>query len=257
MADGNDNPQSQGNQGGQPQGSQQQSQGGQQQSQEQNVPDGYLPQSTVDDIVERRLARERQQFQKQLQGLGFESLDEVEKLKKAQAEREKQELEERQEYKELAERIRAEKDQEIRKRDEELNELRRRHLNAQAERAVLAAATQHGAVAPEQVARLVRNDIRVDEDGRPYVVDAQGNRRTDGRGGELTVNSYVEQFLSENPHFQRAAEGRGAGGRGSGGGTPPANTGDIDLERAKHDLEYALEHEAEIERMLKSGELTA
>lgn len=255
MADSNDDT-NQGAAGGEMSGgAQQQPQGGQQ-SQGPKVPDGYLHQSAIDDIIERRLARERQSFQKQLSEHGFESLDEVAKLKKAQAEREKAELEERQEYKQLAERIRAEKDEEIKRRDEELKRVRSQYLSSQAERAVIAAATTHGAVVPEQVARLIRDDIRVDEDGRPYVADAQGNPRTDGKGGDLTVDAYVSRFLTDNPHFQRAADGRGAGGRG-GGGNPPPTHGDIDIERAKRDPDYFLEHEKEIERRIKSGELTA
>ena len=219
------------------------------------VPDGYLHQDDVNRIIEQRLARERQQYQAQLSDLGFKDLDEVAKLKKAQAEREKQELEDRQQYKELAEKIRAEKDEELRKRDDEINSLRSRYLSTQAERFIVSAATKHHAVAPDQVAQLVRGDIRIDDDGHAYVVDQQGNRRTDGKGGDLTVDAYVEQFLTNNPHFKRAAAGLGAGGRS--GGTPPASNGTVDLARAKRDPDYFLQHKEEIERRLKSGELTA
>lgn len=219
------------------------------------APEGYLHQDDVNRIVEQRLAREREQYAKQLGDLGFKSLDEVSNLKKAQAEREHKELEEQQRYRELAEKIRAEKDEEIRKRDEENTALRRRYLDTQAERSIVSAATKHNAVAPEQVALLVRDSIRIDDDGHAYVVDSQGNRRTDGKGGDLTVDTYVEQFLTNNSHFQRAATGHGAGGRS--GGTPPPATGSVDLARAKRDPDYFLEHQDEIERRIKSGELTA
>ena len=218
--------------------------------------DGFLHRDDVNRIVEERLAREREQYRTKLAELGIKDLDEVAKLKKQLAEREKQELEENEKWRDLAEKIRAEKDEEIRKREQELAETRRAYLNAQAERAIVAAATKHEAVAPEQLGLLVRDRIRIDDNGNPYVVDNQGNRRTNGKGGELTIDEYVKEFLTENPHFQRAARGQGAGGRPAGG-NPPPSPGDIDINRAKRDIDYALQHQDEIERRIKAGEYTA
>lgn len=217
------------------------------------VPEGYLSQDQVNKIIEQRLARERAQHDARLSELGFSSFDEVAALKKAQAEREKKELEDRQQYKELAEKIRQEKDEELRKRTEEYERLKSQYVGTQAERAILTAATHHGAIAPEQVARLVRDSIRVDDDGQPYVVDRAGNRRTDGKGGDLSVSQFVGEFLQQNPHFQRAADGRGAGGRGSASGGGTLDT--FDLERAKRDPDYFLAHQEEIEKRVKRGDL--
>ena len=218
-------------------------------------PAGFLSQDQVNAVVENRLAREREQHRKLLQDAGFDSFEDVAKLKQAQAAREKKELEDTQQYKELVDRIRTEKDEEIRKRDEELTTFKSRYLDSQAERSLVSAATKHGAIAPDQVAQLVRASVKVDDQGNAYIVDADGNRRTNGKGEELSVDAYVSSFLTDNPHFMKAADGRGAGGRSTGGGGAPS--GDIDLARAKTDANYFLEHEAEITRMVKSGKLSA
>lgn len=99
------------------------------------------------------------------------------------------------------ERLQKEKDEEVAKRDAELAELRQRQHAEVIDRSIVEAAQKFGAVVPEQVAKLVRGTVRVDEHGRPYVVDRHGNRRLDGRGNEMSVEASVREFLDESPHF--------------------------------------------------------
>lgn len=217
-------------------------------------PEGYLPQDKVNEIVQHRLAREREQFNRQLTELGFESIEDVKKLKTAQSEREKQDLAEREQYKELAERIRQEKDEEIRKRDEELTGLRSRFLDTQAERTLIEAATAHNVVAPKQVAQLVRNRVQVDDDGNVFVTDGKGNRATNGKGEDLSVDAFMSEFISSNPHFQRAASGQGAGGRPpSGGGAPESY--DLAKLRANPKLMQDPTIRAEVIAGMKAGKI--
>ncbi|MFG0245752.1 MAG: hypothetical protein ACF8MF_06860, partial [Phycisphaerales bacterium JB052] len=215
-----------------------------------------LTQEQVNRIVQERLQRERQQLQTQLANLGFE--DGLEGLKaklSQQREAEQRKLEEANQYKELYERIKAEKDQELQRKEQELQQVRTQHTQERINRELTSAAA--GAINPDQVVALVRDKIKVSEDGTMYVVDEMGNRMTDGRGNMLTPRQYVATFLEQNPHFRPASAGRGGNSNPSGGGgpTPPAG-GKVDLKRAKTDLAYFNQHREEIKRMIASGEIS-
>lgn len=88
----------------------------------------------------------------------------------------------------------AARDAEISKRDKIIEEFR---LNTP----ILDAAARFRAVAPEQVKALVRNNLRLNADGEPEVVDREGKVRYDDSGRPLSVDSFVQEFLQQNPHF--------------------------------------------------------
>lgn len=214
-----------------------------------------LPQDEIDRIVQQRLERERKKYDEKLESLGFKSFEEIAELKRQQKEREEKELEEQQRYKELLEKTRSEKDAELAKLREQLQQTQSTYRQTTAERQLLEAAAAAEAVAPAQVASLLRSNIQIDDEGKSYVVGPDGQRMTDGKGNELSVEAYVKAFIEENPHFQRAAGGRGAGGSppgkgggGAGGGFDPSK---------RNDLRHLQENRDDIIKKLKSGELKA
>lgn len=215
-------------------------------------PSNVVPQDQVDRIVQQRLARERKKYESKLEELGFDSFDDIAELKRKQKEREKQKLEENEQYKELLEKTRQEKDEQIQQLRQELEKTRSTYHQTTVERTLVEAAAEADAVAPAQVSALLRDRVKLDDDGNPYVVGDGGERLTDGQGNELSVQGYVKQFLEDNPHFQRAAGGRGAGGRGSEGGEKP--TGGFDPSK-RNDPKHLRENRDEIIAKMKSGEL--
>lgn len=86
------------------------------------------------------------------------------------------------------------KDQEIQKRDRLIEEFK---LNTP----VIDAAARYRAVNPEQVKALVRNNIRLNADGEVEVLDSEGKVKYDDRGQKVTVDSFVQSWLQQNPHF--------------------------------------------------------
>lgn len=216
-------------------------------------PEGYVPQDKVDKIVQQRLKRERSKYESRLDELGFENFDEVAELKKRQKEREKKELEEKEQYKELLEKTRQEKDEQIQKLQQQLEQTRSTHRQTTVERTLVEAAAEADAVAPSQVAGLLDGRVQMDDDGELYPVDDNGQRLTDGQGNELSVQGFVNDFLEDNPHFQRAAEGQGAGGRGSGGGETPSEGFDPNK---RNDVRHLQENRDEIIEKMKRGEIS-
>ncbi|MDZ7703354.1 MAG: hypothetical protein U5L04_02590 [Trueperaceae bacterium] len=208
---------------------------------------GLLTQDEVDSIVERRLSRERSKYEQQLE----EERKKREQLKK-QKERERRE--EKEEYRELYEETQQELESVKSEYEQRLTSYERQVKEEKARGRLLKAAQQADAVAPDHIVAILNDRVKVDEDGQIKVTDDSGELATDGKGTPLTPENLVQQFVDENPHFQRAAPGRGSGGR-SGGEKPP-ESGDIDLDRAKTDPDYFQQHKEEIRRKVKDGEIS-
>ncbi len=86
------------------------------------------------------------------------------------------------------------KDIEIQKRDRLIEEFR---LNTP----IVDAAARYRAVNPDQVKALVRNNVRLNAEGEVEVLDKDGQVKYDDRGQRLTVDTFVQSWLAENPHF--------------------------------------------------------
>ncbi len=211
-----------------------------------------LPQEQIDAIIQDRLARERRSQEDRLKELGVSSWDDLKGLVAEKRKREEDELISQQKYKELADKIRSEKDAEIAKLSSEREKLLTQYRSQSAERTVLAAATNHNAVAPEQVAALLRENIRVGEDGAAFVAGQDGQPLTDGKGNQLQVGDFVKDFLEKNPHFVRAAPGVGANGRAPTG--QPSQGQGFDLTR-RGDLDYMREHGDELLAAARAGKI--
>jgi hypothetical protein len=90
------------------------------------------------------------------------------------------------------------KDAEIQKRDRVIESFK-------VETPIIEAASRFRAVAPDQVKALIRSNVRLNQDGEVEVLDDKGQARYDDSGRLLSVDSYVQEFLSKNPHFVSAA----------------------------------------------------
>jgi hypothetical protein len=165
-------------------------------------------QDEVNQILEQRLARERKRFEKQTAGI---DLDEA---KRALEEKQNAELEaakQRGEFEKVLKETVGKKDQTIQSLQERLHQI-------QVDGALLNAASSQSAVSPEQVSALLRNNIRLGDDGNVEVLDKSGTVRYNDKGELLTVNELMSEFLTANPHFVRATPG-GSGSTGGAGGS--------------------------------------
>jgi hypothetical protein len=165
-------------------------------------------QEEVNQILEQRLARERKRFEKQTAGI---DLDEA---KRALEEKQNAELEaakQRGEFEKVLKETVGKKDQTIQSLQERLHQI-------QVDGALLNAASSQSAVSPEQVSALLRNNIRLGDDGNVEVLDKSGTVRYNDKGELLSVNELMSEFLTANPHFVRATPG-GSGSTGGAGGS--------------------------------------
>lgn len=157
-------------------------------------------------------------FEKQLAELG--DLDELKQLK-ANAEKQKQEEAiKRGEFESILQNLAAKKDEEIAAKNRIIEEYT-------VTTPLLNAAAKYKAVNPEQVVQLIRNQVRLGENGTAEVVDANGSVRYDDSGNALTVDSMVQEWLQGNPHFVAASKDTTAT---KSNASAPVDLNSIDLE---------------------------
>lgn len=90
------------------------------------------------------------------------------------------------------------KDAEIAKRDEVIRQYK-------IEQPLLNLAAKYKSVNPEQVSLLLKNKLKLNEEGEVEVLDDKGQVRYNKNGKPYDVDTYVKEFLDANPHFVSAA----------------------------------------------------
>ena len=165
-------------------------------------------QSDVERLIEQRLMRERKKYEKKLEGI---DVDEARKLleekQAAEIERQKEKGEFEKVLQQLAE-----------KKDQQINALNMKLHETLVDGALLSAASKNNAVSPDQVVALLKNKVKLADDGSVEVLDDKGTARYTDDGTPMTVDSLVSDFLTANPHFVRASSG-GTGSQGAAGGS--------------------------------------
>jgi hypothetical protein len=134
----------------------------------------------------------QKKFEKQLGELG-----DIEELKQLKAQSEQQKQEEalkKGEFDKIIQDLAAKKDAEIQKRDAIIQEYK-------VDTPLLNAAAENRSVNPDQVKALLKNQVRLGEDGEVEVVDTNGQIRYSDQGTPLGVTDLVSEFLNANPHF--------------------------------------------------------
>jgi len=118
-------------------------------------------QEELDRIVADRIARERRKAEKKLEGI---DLDEARKIMQ---EREQADIERQKERGEFESILK----QTVEKKDQEITAYKRKLQETLVDGSLLSAASKHDAVSPEQVSQLLKNRVRLADDGGVEVLD--------------------------------------------------------------------------------------
>ena len=165
-------------------------------------------QEELDRIVADRVARERRKLDKKLDGI------DIEEARQIMLEREQAQIERQKEKGEFEQVLK----QTVEKKDLEIAAMRAALESTKIDGALLSAASKHNAVDSEQVSQLLRNRVKLSDDGSVEVLDDNGAVRYNDKADPLSVDELVSDFLTANPHFVRASAG-GAGTQGMAGGS--------------------------------------
>ena len=175
-----------------------------------NQEERNFTQADVDKIVQARLEKYKKRF-------SDIDLNEYKNLKQAEEEREIEAMKKREEFDTI---LSQQKD----KYSEEINTLRTQLTGLKVDGTLLDVASKRNAVSPEQVAMLLKDKVGLDETGRPVVFDENKSVIYDPETAEpKSLESLVNDFLDNNPHFIRSGPS-GVASAGATGNASAINT---------------------------------
>ena len=152
------------------------------------------------DEVNAILAKTKTQLEKKYASK-YEELGDPDQLRQIVSEHQKIQQEQqlkRGEFDRVIQELASKKDAEIQKRDKIIESFK-------VETPIVDAAARYRAVNPDQVKALIRNQVRLNQDGEVEVLDEKGGVRYDDSGKPVSVDSFVQSWLQSNPHFVSAA----------------------------------------------------
>lgn len=155
----------------------------------------FYSQKEFDDAMAKTRAAVERKVLKQFEGLG--DLEELKQLKTQFETKKFEEQKSKGDFDTILKEMASKKDAEIARRDAIIAQYR-------VDSPLVEAAAKHRAVAPEQVKALLRNNIRLTQDGEVEVVDNNGTLRYKDSGDPMGVEDLVKSFLDSNPHFVAA-----------------------------------------------------
>ena len=182
-------------------------------------------QEQLDKVVEDRLAKQRRALERKFDGV------DVDHYRQLTAEQEAKKLE--------AQKSRGEFEQILKetsvKHQQTVDSLRSELTGVKVDGALLSAANKSGAINAEQVVALLKNQIRLGEDGNVEITDGNGQLKYTDSGDPYSVDLLVNDFIDANPHFKPAL----SGGAGSQSNLAPQksaklNLADLDMNNPDH-----------------------
>ncbi len=183
-------------------------------------------QEEVNRIVADRIARERKKF---------EGID-LDQYKNWQTEEDERKVEQQKQRGEF-DKIIKEQAEKFQSRIGDLeNTLKREKVDG----ALLNSAASLKSVAPSQVADLLKNRVRLNEQGEAEVIDDNGTPSYKDDGTSMQVKDLVSEFLTINPHFAAPSQS-GTGSTSSVGGnikTERLDISQLDMTRPAHRQQY-------------------
>ena len=193
--------------------------------QAQETPTQTFTQDEVNNIVERRLAKERGSMYKKL---GVDDLDIAVTAVKTQKDLEEKQRIQKGEFEEILKT----RTQEHQKEKSQLeNQLKDIKIN----KSLLSSASKNKAINPDQVVELLKENIKLNETGNVEILDKNGLARYNKLGELLSTDELVQEFLTQNPHFVSATPS----GSGSVSNVDrqelnkPLNLSDLDMNNPK------------------------
>ena len=185
----------------------------------------------VNEMVKSRLAQERSQVYKKL---GVDDLDIAVNAIKVQKEAEEKQKIQKGEFEEILKNKTQEWNKERSNLESQLRDIK---IN----KSLLESASKNKAINAEQVVSLLQPQINLNESGNVEILDNNGLPRYNSNGELLTTDEFVQEFLTQNPHFVSATP--------SGSGTvsnvdrqelnKSLNIGELDMNNPEDRKKYA------------------
>ena len=183
-------------------------------------------QAQLDNIIKSRLDAEQKKHQRMLD-------DAKKKEEDAAKEKLVKEAKSKAELEKLMQQRIAEKDTEILKYK---NEIKKERID----NSIMSVASKNNAINPSQVVSLLKDTVKLNDDGRVEILDNNSNIRYNEKGNLLTIEEKVKEFLQANPHFSVSGKsGTGSQSSVEGKTVKPFNIQDLDMSKPDDRAKYA------------------
>ena len=189
-------------------------------SNNQDVANKVFSADQLEQIVQRRLERYKKTVSNKLDGIDIE---EAKKLLQEKKEKELEIAKQRGEFDKVLKETVSKKDSKIQSLESELKRIR-------IDETLVNVASGLKAVKPAEVKQLLRNNVRLNDQGSVEVINEDGTPRYSDKGEPMSVNELVNEYLKNNPHHVMATQS-GSGSQSKIGGASPKQIkiGDLDL----------------------------
>ena len=189
-----------------------------------------LKQSDLEKLIQKRVGHVTKNFEKKYAGI------DPEQARKLLEEKENKEIEDQKARGEFEKILK----EQAEKSNKEIAGLRSEIEKVKVDGALLNAASKNSAINPEQVKDLLKGNVKLTDDGKVEIL-AENKQPMYNKDGDLkSIDEYVKDFITDNPHFQTATPS-GSGSKANLGkvDAKPFNIADLDTTKPEDRKQYA------------------
>ena len=187
-------------------------------------------QALIDKTIKDRLHRQKRRT---LEDLGVSDLDEAKEIIARSKEAEEKRKLEAGKFEEVRQSL-------VESHKKELQKLQSELRDEKIDKQLIQSASSNRAINPNQVKDLLKNNVRLNEEGRAEILDKDGTTRYNKEGKPLTIDEFVSEFMTQNAHFQVATpSGSGSVGNVGKVNAQTFNLADLDMTNPDDRKRYA------------------
>ena len=203
----------------------------QEQSKKEFIKNDKGQQVDIDRVVDERLKRQRRLIAEEL---GVNDLDQAKAIMDANKKLEEEKAIERGKFDEVIKKRSQEYEEKLSKLEGELK-------NERIDKQLISAASKYNAINSDQIKELMKDSVHLNAEGKVEVLDKTGTPRYNKNGDPLSVEEAVQEFLTQNSHFQSATpSGSGSVSNvGKSDTNKTLNISDLDMRKTEDRKLYA------------------
>ena len=187
-------------------------------------------QALIDKTIKDRLHRQKRRT---LEDLGVSDLDEAKEIIARSKEAEEKRKLEAGKFEEVTQSIVESHKKELQKLQDELR-------GEKIDKQLIQSASNNRAINPNQVKDLLKDNVRLNEEGKAEILDKDGTTRYNKEGKPLSIDEFVSEFITQNAHFQVATpSGSGSVSNVGKVNAQTFNLSDLDMNNPDDRKKYA------------------
>jgi hypothetical protein len=187
-------------------------------------------QALIDKTIKDRLHRQKRRT---LEDLGVSDIDEAKEIIARSKEAEEKRKLEAGKFEEVRQSLVDSHKKELQKLQDELR-------GEKIDKQLIQSASNNRAINPNQVKDLLKDNVRLNEEGKTEILDKDGTTRYNKEGKPLSIDEFVSEFITQNAHFQVATpSGSGSVSNVGKVNAQTFNLSDLDMNNPDDRKKYA------------------